>query len=78
VALPFIDVKPAEAEPVVEAVARTAPAVADEQAKPISALQFVAAPFLGLAFVMFLPIIGIGAMVWAISKRVGGLFERAA
>jgi DNA-binding NtrC family response regulator len=77
-ALPFIEMKPAEAEPVVEAVAQTAPAVADEQAKPISAVQFVAAPFLGLAFVMFLPIIGIGAAVWALSKRVGGLFGRTA
>lgn len=75
--LPYIDVKPAE-EPVVDAVAASTPAVADEQANPISALQFVAAPFLGLAFVMFLPVIGIGAVVWALSKRVGGLFGRTA
>lgn len=76
--LPFIDMTPAEVEPVVDAVAVKPPVVADEQAKPIHVAQFIAAPFLGLAFVMFLPIIGIGATVWALSKRVGGLFGRAA
>lgn len=76
--LPFIDMTPAEVEPVVDAVAVKPPVVADEQTKPIHVAQFIAAPFLGLAFVMFLPIIGIGATVWALSKRVGGLFGRAA
>jgi CheY-like chemotaxis protein len=75
--LPWIELKP-EAMPEPASVAEVTPVVADEEVKGISAAQIVVAPFLGLAFVVFLPIIGIAAMVWLVSKRIGGLFRRAA
>lgn len=75
--LPWIELKP-EAMPEPASVAEVTPVVADEEVKGITAAQIVVAPFLGLAFVVFLPIIGIAAMVWVVSKRIGRLFRRAA
>jgi CheY-like chemotaxis protein len=75
--LPWIELTP-EAMPEPAAVAEVTPVVADEKVKGITAAQIVVAPFLGLGFVVFLPIIGIAAMVWVVSKRIGWLFRRAA
>jgi hypothetical protein len=34
----------------------------------------VAAPFLGLAFVVFLPVIGIGALGWVLAREIKSSF----
>jgi DNA-binding NtrC family response regulator len=75
--LSFVAVK-TKPEVQVEPAPTEAQAVETEPEKQISALQIVAAPFLGLAFVVFLPIIGIGAAIWAIAKRAGVSFGRSA
>jgi CheY-like chemotaxis protein len=75
--LPWIELKP-EAMPEPASVAEVTPVVADEEVQGITAAQIVVAPFLGLAFVVFLPIIGIAAMVWLVSKRIGRFVRRAA
>lgn len=75
--LPWIELKP-EAMPEPASVAEVTRVVADEEVQGITAAQIVVAPFLGLAFVVFLPIIGIAAMVWLVSKRIGRFVRRAA
>lgn len=69
---PAVEAEAAPVEAAPEAEVEAAPE------KQISALQIVAAPFIGLAFVVFLPIIGIGAVVWAVAKRIGVSFRRGA
>lgn len=60
-------------------VAVEAEVVEAERLSPaVTALGIVAAPIAGLAFVVFLPVIGIGAMVWVVSKRIIGLFGQRA
>jgi len=73
--LPFIDLKPAlQPQPVAEA----APVLVEERATGFTVLQMAAAPILGLAFVVFLPIIGIGAMAWVAARKVGASFGHRA
>jgi hypothetical protein len=36
------------------------------------AASLIAAPILGLAFVVFLPVIGIGAVIWVLAELVWG------
>lgn len=69
--LPIIDVKPAVREP--ERVVET-PAVAKHRgADVVSVAELIAAPFLGLAFVLFLPVLGIAAAAWAVGEKVRSL-----
>ena len=56
-----------------------------EEAQPKSGLRrtaeigvgLVAAPLLGLAFVVFLPVIGFGALFWRLGETVKDLFKPA-
>jgi DNA-binding NtrC family response regulator len=76
-------VAPAVTQPVTPEV--VAPADTVEQAKPKSGLRrtteigvgLVAAPLLGLAFVVFLPVIGFGALFWRLGETVKDLFKPA-
>jgi DNA-binding NtrC family response regulator len=65
--LPVIELKPA-AEP-----QQAAAPVAAAQAKrgnAVTVAQFLAAPFLGLAFVVFLPVLGLAAAAWSVGAKI--------
>jgi CheY-like chemotaxis protein len=72
--LPVIDVRPAPRKPEPE-VAAVAEAV---EPNGFGVTQMVAAPLMGLAFVVFLPIIGIGAMAWVVAEKIRGMLFNAA
>ena len=65
--LPVIDMKPAAPAGPVKSEAAEPRAHAPRH---FHAGQIVAAPLAGLAFVVFLPIIGIGAMAWVAAQRI--------
>ena len=70
VALPVVDVKPVRVarRPVVEAK----PVEGAERTPLQTVGLLVAAPFLGLAFVIFLPVIGLGALAWIVTRYIKG------
>lgn len=71
--LPVTEVTPApvvEAEPAVEVDVAT-----EARPSPLrTAGMLIAAPILGLAFVVFLPVIGIGALFWVIGRQIKAAF----
>jgi ActR/RegA family two-component response regulator len=88
--LKLIPSEPAPETPVVEAVSAAVEpepvvAVPDTQ-KPKGALRrsleivtgLVVAPLLGLAFVVFLPVIGFGALFWMLGESLWNTFKPAA
>ena len=87
--LKLIPTEPTPETPVVEAVSvveEPEPVVVEEvEAKPKSALRrsleiltgLVVAPLLGLAFVVFLPIIGFGALFWMLGESLWNTFKPA-
>lgn len=80
--LSFVEVKAKPAAAVAEAVlpaeAEAALPAAAVKENGYSIVQMLAAPLMGLAFVVFLPIIGIGAMAWAAVDAVRGSFAKTA
>jgi hypothetical protein len=58
-------------------VVEAAPVAVVERATGFTLVQMAAAPILGLAFVVFLPIIGIGAMAWVAARKIGSLVHAA-
>jgi len=80
---PFIDFEPAAGpepgtQPTRASVDAPVETAADRQRTSFAVAKLVAAPFLGLAFVVFLPIIGIGAMAWMALRKLGVSFGRKA
>lgn len=67
---PKVEVAPSAVETEVEA----APKSALRRTVEI-VVGLVAAPILGLAFVIFLPIVGFGALLWTLAQEVRDLFE---
>jgi CheY-like chemotaxis protein len=69
-ALPVVDVKP------VRVVPRPSVEVTATERAERTPLQtvglLVAAPFIGLAFVVFLPVIGLGALAWTVTRHIKG------
>ena len=62
-----------EQEAVEEVVEETA--ATESTGSPLQTLGLViAAPFLGLAFVVFLPVIGIAALAWVLAREIKGAF----
>lgn len=58
----------AEPAPPVEAAAEADPA--NRISAPAILGAVLAGPLLGLAFVMFLPVIGIGALIWVVARQI--------
>ena len=87
--LKLIPTEPTPETPVVEAVSVVeepeSVVVEEVEAKPKSALRrsleiltgLVVAPLLGLAFVVFLPIIGFGALFWMLGESLWNTFKPA-
>jgi len=70
--LPVLDVKRMPTTRAVRPAART-DATSQERTPAQTIGLLVAAPFLGLAFVMFLPVIGLGALAWVVTRQVKGI-----
>jgi DNA-binding NtrC family response regulator len=70
----------AKAEAEVEAAPEAAPVVRKSRLRAAFEILggLVVAPLLGLAFVMFLPIIGFGALFWMLGESVWDAFKPAA
>jgi len=71
--LPMLDVK--RRTQTAPSVQPTAPrGAASKERTPAQTIGLlVAAPFLGLAFVMFLPVIGLGALAWVVTQQIKGV-----
>lgn len=68
--LPVLDVKRrTRTLPAVQPTART-DAASQERTPAQTIGLLVAAPILGLAFVVFLPVIGLGALAWVVTRQV--------
>jgi CheY-like chemotaxis protein len=68
-------IAPAPAVPVAAAVAAPAPAAAEPVAAPRSSTLknmglFLSAPFVGLAYALLLPFVGIGMLAWAMTQAL--------
>lgn len=75
-ALPILDVTPVEARARPEVM--PAPVVETRRAtrSPLQTMGLVVgAPFLGLAFVVFLPVIGLGALAWILVQEARSAFR---
>ena len=71
--LPVLDVKRrTQPAPSVQRTARM-DAASKERTPAQTIGLLVAAPFLGLAFVMFLPVIGLGALAWVVTQQIKGV-----
>ncbi len=71
--LPVLDVtRRTRTLPSVRLTART-DAASRERTPAQTVGLLVAAPFLGLAFVVFLPVIGLGALAWVVAQQVKGV-----
>ncbi|TFG54444.1 MAG: response regulator [Gemmatimonadales bacterium] len=71
--LPVLDVtRRTRTLPSVRLTART-DAASRERTPAQTVGLLVAAPFLGLAFVVFLPVIGLGALAWVVTQQVKGV-----
>jgi hypothetical protein len=68
--LPVIELKPA-AEP--QLAVTPAAAVQAKHGDAVTVAQFLAAPFLGLAFVVFLPVLGLAAAAWSVGTKIRGM-----
>jgi len=69
-----IKVKPAP-RPALPVTAFEAELIAEEPRSPVQTMGLlIAAPFFGLAFVVFLPVIGIGALAWVLGREVKAAF----
>ncbi len=71
--LPVLDVKRrTRTLPAVRPTART-DAASQERTPAQTIGLLVAAPILGLAFVVFLPVLGLGALAWVVTRQVKGV-----
>jgi len=73
--LPVVDVKRTPAK---VATRPQAPSTTARERTPAQTVGLlVAAPFIGLAFVVFLPVIGLGALAWVVTRQLKGAFRPA-
>lgn len=67
----------AEAEQVEPAVLAAEPAVAVRESRAKNVALFLAAPFIGLVYALFMPIVGLGVLLWMAGRELATPPQRA-